>query len=206
MLISWSSRQPNSLLTGSSLHTLQLLDLCTLTPSWQGQSPLSISQGPKSDLDTPLHAVGFLPCEIETFLTCSGDGELTLWDLRQAVGAQKFFKNPIQNVFKEPTCPPNQYPPYAMAVSDHGSQCVCLSSAGELQLYDIRGASQQPQATCQLPTRAKSSPWNRFSLQKTAARVCVQVQLLHHSTLSDTHCYSSQGPPAVCQCLDWTEV
>lgn len=183
--ISWSSRQPNSLLTGSSLHTLQLLDLCTLTPSWQGKSPPSISQGPKSDLDTPLHAIEFLPHEIETFLTCSGGGELTLWDLRQAAAAQIFSKNPIQNISKEPQCPPNQHPTYTMAVSDQGGHCVSLSSAGELQLYGMRGASWQPQATCQLTTRAKSSLWNHFSSQKTASRPCVQV--VHYTTVVQTH-------------------
>ena len=123
-----------------------------------------------------LYGLDWLPGETRVFLTCSGLGELTMWDSRQSAGrgALNFSTEPLsRNVTSEE--PPTVQ--YSMAVC--GSKCVSLSATGEVVLYDTRGPSRQPLATSQLPTATTKSflQWNSHTAgHKVLTRPCVKVR------------------------------
>ena len=112
-----------------------------------------IAIGAGETLDDQLHALKWLTQETETFLTCSGRGELRLWDLRQA-GGQCVMKLPLGPSQLGPSNVADKDGSYGMAVCGH--KCVSLSNSGSLQLQDLREGFKKPLACTQLPVREKS--------------------------------------------------
>ncbi|CAI8011413.1 WD repeat-containing protein 73 [Geodia barretti] len=136
LLISWTFGHPQSLVSGSSLNTLQVTDLNTLQPLW------SYTPKDKRGSDVAIHAVESLSGENHIFLTCSDRGELILWDSRvPGTGSLKFSPSPTTGASSGGT-----EGGHAMAVC--GNKCATLSDRGRLRIFDRRGASWIPQASC----------------------------------------------------------
>ena len=146
--------------------------------------PSCTDQGSASN-DTVLHSLRCLPQHPQTFISCSGRGDLTIWDSRQSgeTTALNFSPRSLAEFSsKEPTTGDDHEKErlYAMAVGC-GCKCACLSDAGLLLMYDVRGSvSSQTLASVQLPTRNESSfLWSQFTAAAqivTSQRPCIQVR------------------------------
>lgn len=141
------------------------------------------AEGKEGD-DTELHALQYLPQE-NTFITCTREGELTLWDTRlsesdREKGSLTFSK--ISVPYRPPEGSGGQQKTAGDPREKHSlavcrSKCVTLSSDGDLMMYDIRGTSLQPIANCKLDERPSSKI--HFGAQNImanhSASPCVQV-------------------------------
>ena len=161
-------------------------------PLFGGSTVYVLKGGRESSAeDAVIHAIESPVGECNVFLTCSSRGELTAWDSRLADSRGplvKYSPHPPPTPGADPggtaTTKEEEEGGYAMAVC--GDRCATFSDRGRLRVYERRGPSWLPLASCDLDLRQSSSVVSQFiTTGEQPIRPCVQAR-------ATTDCYCAK--------------